>query len=210
MLTSDRNITGPWQKTRLRKTVCWSSTVLVLQLPVWYLPCVLATDSKKTAKVYVSQDVRKMVFCIWIKCSKILLSCSRKGTSSPPGFSHFTKKCVYSLHSSKPWRSNLLLQASYRHGYRSWGYRREVVLSAERCPGRKVYDTVNQAHKSIALASVSHDNLQKKRSYRQPQSVQGMCWWANNSKFSWSPLTWVMSCLWASLVWWSAYLEIQD
>ena len=42
------------------------------------------------------------------------------------------------------------------------------------------------------------------------QSVQGMCWWANNSRFSWSPLTWVMSHLWASLVWWSAYLEIQD
>lgn len=199
-LTSDRSITGPWQKTRLQKTMRWSSTAPVPQLPVWYLPCVLATDFKKTAKVYVSQDTRKMVFCTWIKCSKILLSCSWKGTSRSTVLSCFTKKCVCSLQSNNPWRSNLLPQASYRYRYRSWGYRREIVPSAERCPGRKVHDAVNQAHKSVALASVSQDNLQKKRGYRQPQSVQGMCWWANNSRFSWPPLTWVMSLSFPSVV----------
>lgn len=72
------------------------------------------------------------------------------------------------------------------------------------------HDAINQVHKSIALVSVSHDNLQNKRSYSRPQSVQGRCWWANNRRFSWSPLSWVMLHLWASLMRWSAYLEIKN
>lgn len=40
---------------------------------------------------------------------------------------------------------------------------------------RLMHEAVNQAHEIIALASMSCDNLQNKRSYRWPWSLQGMC-----------------------------------